>query len=427
VLDRIVAPLEHMLRNAVSHGIETVEERKVSGKAETGTLKVTVGREGADVVIIVSDDGRGIDVNAIRKTAIDKGLLAVDNKISDRDVLQYIMEPGFSTAEKVTQISGRGVGMDVVDSEIKQLGGVLEIDTTQGKGTTFKVRLPLTLAINHALLVNVGDEIYAVPLNSIEGVVRLAGPELQQFYNSGESTYQFAGSSYELKHLGSILTGEQQDYSRAGQLFPVLLARTGDQSVALHVDELIGRREVVVKPVGAQISTVRGISGATILGDGRVVIILEMNSLVLGDSLFHVSRAADEIVDEVIPIVEEKLETIVMVVDDSITIRKVTERMLARHDMKVVTAKDGVDAISQLQEIKPDVMLLDIEMPRMDGYEVATHIRNDSRLKDLPIIMITSRSGSKHKDKAMEIGVNKYMGKPFQEDELLENIHELID
>ena len=427
VLDRIIAPLEHMLRNAVSHGIEKTAERVKAGKAESGTLKIIVDREGADVVIVVSDDGKGIDVSAIRKKAIEKGLLNSDSKISDRDVLQYIMEPGFSTAEKVTQISGRGVGMDVVDSEIKQLGGVLEIDTVQGKGTTFKVRLPLTLAINHALLVNVGDEIYAVPLNSIEGVVRLSGPELQQFYDSGESNYQFAGSAYELKHLGSILTGEQPDYSRSGQLFPVLLARTGDQSVALHVDELIGRREIVVKPVGAQISTVRGISGATILGDGRVVIILEMNSLVLGDSLFHITESVDDSTEEIAPEIEEKRETVVMVVDDSITIRKVTERMLARHDMKVVTAKDGVDAVSQLQEIKPDVMLLDIEMPRMDGYEVASHVRNDPRLVDLPIIMITSRSGSKHKEKAMEIGVNKYMGKPFQEDELLKNIHELID
>jgi len=429
VLDRIIAPLEHMLRNAVAHGIEKAEDRAKAGKPEIGSLKVVVDREGADVVIIVSDDGRGIDVAAIRKKATEKGMLDAASKISDHDVLQYIMEPGFSTAEKVTQISGRGVGMDVVDSEIKQLGGVLEIDTVQGKGTTFTVRLPLTLAINHALLVSVGDEIYAVPLNSIEGVVRLSGPELQQFYNSGESTYEFAGSEYELNHLGSILTGNQPDYSRAGQLFPVLLARAGDQSVALHVDELIGRREIVVKPVGAQISTVRGISGATILGDGRVVIILEMNALVLGDSLFHVTEAevAEAVEAAEMPSIEAPHETLVMVVDDSITIRKVTERMLSRHDMKVITAKDGVDAVSQLQEIKPDVMLLDIEMPRMDGYEVASHVKNDDRLKDLPIIMITSRSGAKHKDKAMAIGVNKYMGKPFQEDELLKNIHELID
>ncbi len=428
VLDRIVAPLEHMLRNAVSHGIEQPTERKEKGKAESGKLTISVDREGGDVVIIVKDDGRGIDVNAIRKKAVEKGMLEADSEVSDHDVLQYIMEPGFSTAKEVTQISGRGVGMDVVDSEIKQLGGVLEIDTVQGKGTTFKVRLPLTLAINHALLVAVSEELYAVPLNSIEGVVRLSGIELQRFYDSGDDHYEFAGSSYRLKHLGNILTGVQQDYSHAGQLFPVLLARVGDQSVALHVDELIGRREIVVKPVGAQLSSVRGVSGATILGDGRVVIILEMNALVLGDSLFHVDREAEEVetVAEA-PVEDLQRETVVMVVDDSITIRKVTERMLSRHNMKVITAKDGLDAVSQLQEVKPDVMLLDIEMPRMDGYEVASHVRNDERLKDLPIIMITSRSGSKHRDKAMEIGVNKYLGKPYQEDDLMENINELLN
>lgn len=426
VLDRIVAPLEHMLRNAVSHGIEMPADRVSAGKSETGRVKISVDREGGDVVITVVDDGRGIDANAIRKKAVEKGMMDANNKLSDHDVLQYIMEPGFSTAEKVTQISGRGVGMDVVDSEIKQLGGVLEIDTVKGKGTTFKIRLPLTLAINHALLVNVGDEVYAVPLNSIEGVVRLSGPELQQFYDSGERTYEFAGSSYELKHLGYTLTGIQPDYSRSGQLFPVLLARAGEQSVALHVDDLIGRREIVVKPVGAQISTVRGISGATILGDGRVVLILEMNALVIGDSLFHITDTEQGEVEQIAPVVEEQAETLVMVVDDSITIRKVTERMLTRNNMKVITAKDGIDAVSQLQDIKPDVMLLDIEMPRMDGYEVATHVRNDARLKDLPIIMITSRSGAKHRDKAMEIGVNKYLGKPYQEDDLMENIRDVL-
>ena len=427
VLDRVVAPLEHMLRNAVSHGIEQPTDRVAAGKSETGHLNIIVDREGSDVVIIVKDDGRGIDAAAIRAKAIEKGMIKADDALSDHEVLQYIMQAGFSTAEKVTQISGRGVGMDVVDSEIKLLGGVLEIDTVRGKGTTFTVRLPLTLAINHALLVNIGEDIYAVPLNSIEGVVRLTGPELQQFYDSGESHYQFAGSEYELKHLGQLLTGQQPDYSRSGQLFPVLLSRAGEQRIALHVDELIGRREIVVKPVGPQINSVRGISGATILGDGRVVLILEVNALVLGGSIISISEAeALDAVEQAGKPVEEEREKIVMVVDDSITIRKVTERMLSRHNMKVITAKDGVDAISQLQEVMPDVMLLDIEMPRMDGYEVATHVRNDERLKDLPIIMITSRSGAKHRDKAMEIGVNKYLGKPYQEDDLMQNINELI-
>ena len=427
VLDRIIAPLEHMLRNAVSHGIELPENRIAASKPEVGTINISVDCEGGDVIIKVVDDGRGIDIGAVRNRATERGLLDSDSKLSDHDILQFIMQPGFSTAEKVTQISGRGVGMDVVDSEIKQLGGVLEIDTVFGKGTTFIIRLPLTLAINHALLVNASEDIYAVPLNSIEGVVRLSGPELQAFYDGDNKTYEFAGTSYELKHLGYLLTGQQANYSRNNQLFPVLLAHVGDQRVALHVDDLLGRREIVVKPVGPQISTVRGISGATILGDGRVVLILEMNALVLGDSLFHVAEAVEEQQPEIPQEVSKAAdEIIVMVVDDSITIRKVTERMLSRHGMKVVTAKDGVDAVAQLQDQKPDIMLLDIEMPRMDGYEVATHVRNDDRLKDLPIIMITSRSGAKHREKAMEIGVNKYLGKPYQEDELMENINELI-
>lgn len=426
VLDKIIAPMEHMLRNAVSHGIEMPAIRSNAAKPVQGTVKISVDREGGDVVIKVADDGRGIDVKAVRSKAVTQGLMKRSSELSDHDVLQFIMQPGFSTAETVTQISGRGVGMDVVDTEIKQLGGVLEIATVEGRGTTFTIRLPLTLAINHALMVSAGDEMYAIPLNSIEGVVRLSGPELQMFYDSDNSKYEFAGMQYELKHLGKMLTGYQPDYSRMGQLYPVLLAHVGDQYVALHVDDLVGRREIVVKPVGPQIGHVRTISGATILGDGRVVLILEMNSLVLGNAMIQVG--AEEVVpaEQVVPQIVEEHVPIVMVVDDSITIRKVTERMLGRHNMKVVTAKDGVDAVSQLQDLKPDVMLLDIEMPRMDGYEVATHVRNDSRLKDLPIIMITSRSGAKHKDKAMEIGVNKYLGKPYQEEELMANINELI-
>ncbi|MDH5765865.1 MAG: response regulator, partial [Gammaproteobacteria bacterium] len=262
----------------------------------------------------------------------------------------------------------------------------------------------------------------AVPLNSIKGVVRMAGPELQSIYDTVDGRYEFAGVQYELKQLNFLLAGQQEDYSMRTELFPVLLVHVGDQKIALHVDDLLGRREIVVKPVGPQISTVRGISGATILGDGRVVLILEMNNLVLGEALFHVAGEDEEAQAEVV----EDTVPLVMVVDDSITIRKVTARMLERNGMKVVTAKDGVDAVAQLQEIVPDIMLLDIEMPRMDGYEVATHVRNNDRIKDLPIIMITSRTGAKHRDKAMEIGVNNYLGKPYQEDELMENINGLL-
>jgi chemosensory pili system protein ChpA (sensor histidine kinase/response regulator) len=419
VLDRIVAPLEHMLRNAVAHGIEMPADRLKSGKPEVGTITISVYRHAADVIIHVQDDGGGINAKAIRKKAIERGLMTADSALTDRDVLQFILKAGFSTAAEITQVAGRGVGMDVVDSEIKQLGGLLEIDTTPGKGTLFKIRLPLTLAINQALLVNSADDVYAVPLASIEGVVRVTGAELQSFYDSGQEHYHFNAVEYELKHLGNLLTGIQPDYSEQHRLFPVLLAKVGEHHYALHVDDLVGRREIVVKPVGLQIGLVRGIAGATILADGRVVLILEMSALVVGDSLFK------QVIEEVAAPVK-LAETTVMVVDDSITIRKVTERILVRNGIKVLLAKDGVDATNILQDHKPDLMLLDIEMPRMDGFELATYIRNDERLKDLPIIMITSRTGAKHKEKAMEIGVNQYLGKPYQEEELMQNINSLL-
>ncbi len=422
VLDRIIAPLEHMLRNAVAHGIELPEIRKAVGKSETGKITINVDRQGTDIVINVRDDGAGIDVDKIREKAIKLGFMTPETELSDHDALQFILQSGLSTADEVSQVAGRGVGMDVVDSEIKQLGGVLEIDTERGKGTEFHIRLPLTLAINQALLVSTTDDVFAIPLASIEGVVRITGLELQRFYDSENSFYEFNGIEYELKHLGGLLTGNQGDYSKQLQLFPVLLVHVGDQHFALHVDDLIGRREIVVKPVGMQIGGVRGIAGATILADGRVVLILEMSALVVADSLFK----------EHVPVVEEETapadvaKTTVMVVDDSITIRKVTERMLTRYGIEVVLAKDGVDATNQLQDFMPDLMLLDIEMPRMDGFEVASFVRNDERLKELPIIMITSRTGSKHKEKAMEIGVNQYLGKPFQEDDLVSNINEIL-
>ena len=422
VLDRIIAPLEHMLRNAVAHGIELPEVRKSLGKNETGRIQISVDRQGTDVVIDVKDDGAGIDVEKVRAKAIKQGFITADSNLSDHDALQFILQSGISTADEVSQVAGRGVGMDVVDSEIKQLGGVLDIRTVPGKGTTFHIRLPLTLAINQALLVSTTDDVFAIPLASIEGVVRITGLELQRFYDSENSHYEFNGIEYELKHLGGMLTGNQGDYSKQLQLFPVLLVHVGDKHFALHVDDLLGRREIVVKPVGLQIGSVRGIAGATILADGRVVLILEMSALVVADSLFkeHVPVA-----EEAEPVIVDERKTI-MVVDDSITIRKVTERMLSRYGIDVILAKDGVDATNQLQERMPDLMLLDIEMPRMDGFEVASFVRNDDRLKDLPIIMITSRTGSKHKDKAMEIGVNKYLGKPFQEDDLVSNINDIL-
>jgi len=270
------------------------------------------------------------------------------------------------------------------------------------------------------LLVSAAEDVYAIPLPSIDGVVRVTGVELQQIYDDGNNLFEFNGVEYELRNLGALLTGSQLNYSKQLKLFPVLLVHVGDKYFALHVEDLVGRREIVVKPVGLQIGSVHGIAGATILADGRVVLILEMSALAVADSLFKADASG-----EIQPAAEDELKTI-MVVDDSITIRKITERILKRYGIEVILAKDGVDATNLLQESVPDLILLDIEMPRMDGFEVTSFVRNDARLKNVPIIMITSRAGSKHKQKAMEIGVNKYLGKPFQEDELIRNINRIL-
>ena len=424
VVDRIVAPLEHMLRNAISHGIETPEQRRQAGKPETGTIRITLERESSDVVLRMSDDGAGMNLEAIRRKAIERGLMDENSALSDNEVLQFILETGFSTADKVTQVSGRGVGMDVVNSEVKQLGGSLRIDSEPGKGTTFTVRLPFTLALNQALLIEVGEDTYAVPLSSIEGIVRLRREDLKAYYDDPGSRFEYGGYEYEVRHLGSVLGTGKPHLDGGQKRLPVLLARTGEHGVAFHVENLLGSREIVVKSVGPQISTVRGVSGATILGDGRVVMILDMVAMLRGaGSGGSTLEQVGEMMQQ--PRVNDTLT--VMVVDDSITVRKVTTRLLERHDMNVISAKDGVDAVSKLQEHIPDIMLLDIEMPRMDGFELATHIRNEPRLRDIPIIMITSRTGDKHRQRAMQIGVNRYLGKPFQESDLLENINELLE
>lgn len=421
VLERMVAPLEHMLRNAMDHGIESPDERKANQKSETGSVKISMFREGNEVFIKLQDDGRGLNLHAIRKKAIEKGLITEKSELSDHELQQLILEAGFSTAEQVTQISGRGVGMDVVSSEIKQLGGVIEIDSHQGIGTTFTVKLPFTMSVNQALMVQLGDDVYAIPLSNIEGIVRVSPFELEEYYGNPDSPFEYAGIDYSMYYLGQLLD-HQASASLQGvtQPLPVLLLHGADHPTALQVDDLLGSREIVVKSIGSQLSSISGLSGATILGDGRVVLILDMPALIRRIDATSVTTDEQEV-----EVIEDRVPRI-MVVDDSITVRKVTTRLLERHDFEVITAKDGVDALSVLGEQKPDVMLLDIEMPRMDGFELATIIRHDEVLKDLPIIMITSRTGEKHRERAEQIGVNQYMGKPYNEVDLLESISALL-
>jgi chemosensory pili system protein ChpA (sensor histidine kinase/response regulator) len=418
VLERMLPPFEHILRNAVVHGIELPAERVARGKAETGKIQMLLRREGSEVVVEIQDDGAGMNIAAIRAKGVALGLVRADEALSDGDVMQLVLEPGFSTAATITQQAGRGVGMDVVATEVKKLGGALHMDSTAGEGTRFTIRLPLTLAISHALVVRVEDELYALPLPTVEGVVRLSRDEVAAHLAREGASFEYGGQTYRLQQLGMFVGLTQSPLPAQDVTVPVVLVRAGDHSTGLVTDELIGSREIVVKSVGPQISGIRGISGATILGDGRIVIILDISALVRADWR---SRAAP-----VAPREKSDTRAVALVVDDSITVRRVTQRLLERNGVKVLTARDGLDAVAVLAEHVPDVILLDIEMPRMDGYEVAAHVRNDPRLRDVPIIMITSRVGEKHRARAIELGVSDYLGKPYQEAQLLEAIEPLI-
>ena len=421
VLERMTAPLEHMLRNAVDHGLESREARLAAGKPEKGRISLDLTHEGGDIVFDMRDDGAGVPLDAVRRKAIKRGLLAPEQEISDRDVLQFILQPGFSTAEKITQISGRGVGMDVVHEEVRQLGGSMFIESTPGEGVHFRIRLPFTVSVNRALMVQCADDQYAIPLNTIEGLVRVLPHELAGHYQQDPPRYEYAGQRYELFYLGDLLhTVGRPRLLGQYQPVPVLLVQCNERRVAIHVDAMAGTREIVVKGLGPQFAGVQGLSGATILGDGRVVLIIDLLAHIRARQPALPAQRVDAPLILNDPL--KKRPLLVLVVDDSVTVRKVTSRLLERNGMNVLTAKDGIDAIAVLEEHTPDLMLLDIEMPRMDGFEVATQVRNDPRLMRLPIIMITSRTGQKHRDRAMAIGVNDYLGKPYQESVLLESI-----
>lgn len=418
VLEKMLPPFEHMLRNAVIHGLESPAEREVLGKPPVGTIRIAIRRDGAEVVIDIADDGRGLDVAAILRKAIELGFVNRDATLTDEEAMQFILRSGFSTADQLTQAAGRGIGMDVVANQVAKLGGTLSIASQRGKGTTFTLRLPFTLAVTQALIVRAAHELYALPLPTVEGIIRISRSEFEERMAQAEPAIEYGGQRYFFRHLGQFLGLGPSRLPDEQERVSIILVRAGDNSTALITDEMQDSREIVVKPVGAQLATIRGISGATILGDGRIVVILDVGALV---------RSSRPAPDAPAPVAEpEQKQTLALVVDDSITMRRVTQRLLERNGFRVVTAKDGVEAISVLQDHRPDIILLDVEMPRMDGYEFARHVRNDPDVARVPIIMVTSRVSEKHRARAIEIGVNDYLGKPYQERELMEAVqHQL--
>ncbi|WP_436912943.1 Hpt domain-containing protein [Acinetobacter schindleri] len=426
ILERLVNPFEHMLRNAIDHGLEDTAERLALNKPEVGSIVLNISRQGTDVIISFSDDGKGIDAESIHAKAISLGLIKAEQQVDQEELLQFIFHPGFSTAKAVTQISGRGVGLDVVQSEIKTLGGHVSVNSELGKGTTFTIRVPTTVAVSDALMVKAGDQQFAISLAQIDRIVRIAPATLETYFNSKDDYFKIDGVNYKLRYLSEFVSNQPiPRLNNVAHSLPVLLIKgNGGQSIALLVDQLVGSRaQIVVKPIGQQFASVGVIAGATILGDGQVCLILDGQNIA---RQVQATQRIKQLSDQQDLSRRGNARRLVMIVDDSVTVRKVTSRLLERQGYDIVTAKDGVDAIEQLENVRPDLMLLDIEMPRMDGFEVTNLVRHHDIHRNLPIIMITSRTGEKHRERAFSLGVTHYMGKPFQEAELLANVQELI-
>ncbi|MBN9410891.1 MAG: Hpt domain-containing protein [Burkholderiales bacterium] len=430
VLDRMTPAFEHLLRNCVAHGIEMPETRIGAGKDSTGNILVDLRQEGNDVSVEFRDDGAGLDLVRIRAKAIEQGLIAPDQPLTEAEAASLIFMPGFSTAQQVSELAGRGIGMDVVRSEVNALGGRIETATTVGAGSSFRLVLPLTTAVTQVVMLRVGDKTFGVPSNLVELVRRASSRDLEQAYNGG--TYAFSGEDVRFFWGGALLQVSGRSAEPQGRTAQVVVLRSAAQRVALHVDEVLGNQEVVVKNLGPQLARLPGLAGMTVLSTGAVVLIYNPVALaaVYGESARALSadQAQPEVLEQLAaqgaggaadaapsaPVVP-----LVLVVDDSITVRRVTQRLLQREGYRVALAADGLQALERLQQERPVVVLSDIEMPRMDGFDLARNIRADASLSQLPIIMITSRIAEKHREHAVQLGVNHYLGKPYSEEELL--------
>jgi chemosensory pili system protein ChpA (sensor histidine kinase/response regulator) len=413
VLERIAAPLEHLLRNSLVHGIEDAAPRAAAGKAAAGRISISLRQEANEVVLVVADDGAGLDLEGLRARAVAKGLLAAEQALSEAQQVQLVFMSGISTAASVTELAGRGVGMDVVRTEIQSMGGRIEVTTGRGRGTTFTIYLPLTLAVTQTVMVRAGSSIVALSSASIEQVLRISAEALVSHYEAGH--VEFQGRPYPLHYLRTLLGGRSATDIQPANM--VLLVRSGAHRAAVHVDELLGNREMVVKNIGPQLARMPGVAGATVLPDGAIVLIVNPVQLAQHGRGPMLRTATPELSNKA-----SRPAPLVMVVDDSLTVRKITGRLLEREGYRVLTAKDGLDALDQLKGELPCVILVDIEMPRMDGFDLTRNLRGDPRTMEIPIVMISSRTAPKHRSRAVELGVNAFLGKPYQESELLQHI-----
>ena len=429
VLDRMTPAFEHLLRNCVAHGIEEPQARTAAGKPVSGTITVDLRHEGNDVSVEFRDDGAGLDLPRIRERALAQGLITPDAELTDAEAASLIFLPGLSTASGVTGLSGRGIGMDVVRAEVNALGGRIETSTQAGQGASFRMVLPLTTAVTQVVMLRAGNLAFGVPASVVEIVRRTSVADLEEAYRGG--SFDDGMEKLPFFWAGSLLQASGRSSESAGKTRPVVIFRSAAQRIALHVDEVLGNQEVVVKNLGPQLSRLPGLAGMSVLASGAVVLVYNPVALatVYGEQVRAAS--ADKLASPRQegpgtgkPVVSPQLQgasqvPLILVVDDSITVRRVTQRLLQREGYRVALAADGLQALERLQEERPTVVLSDIEMPRMDGFDLARNIRADGVLRDLPIIMITSRIAEKHREHALELGVNHYLGKPYSDEELL--------
>ncbi len=424
LLEQLVPPIEHILRNAIDHGIEDAAGRAAAGKRKTGRITLNLHRQGSHMVLVLEDDGAGIDYEAIRTRAVSEGLADTRSvtAMTEDQLTELLLTPGFSTAETLTQISGRGIGMDVVRSTIGNMGGNLKVSSVAGRGSRFELSLPFTTLVNRALMVHIGEDTYALPLAALEALVRLTKADLEGYYKNPGKKLSYGGDDYEFGYLGELLRIREKPPLEAlvDSTVSLVLFHVREHRVALLIDEVIGSSEVVVKSLSWPFNSVPGLSGAAIMGDGSVVVTLDMPDLI--DAHFSALRSGAT----GLTIEESGYAPLIMVVDDSVTVRKVTSRFLTRHGFSVETARDGAEALRLIHDLEPDLVLLDVEMPRMDGFELLGALRSTDQFRDLPVILITSRTGEKHRQRGLSLGASAYHGKPFREDQLLQEIQRVL-
>lgn len=420
ILDSFVDPLIHILRNAVAHGIEPPETRQLLGKSPKGTITFKAYSEGTHIVFVITDDGRGISVQDIKDKAVYLGFISAEEaeKLTDEEAFSLVFLPGLSTAGEINEISGRGVGMNVVKSSIARKQGDIFITSEPQRGTTFTVRLPMSLAVTRVILVKADDQIFALPLKLIKQVVEVSAEEIKII--SQEKVFKKNGISYKFYHFNEILQLPVTPNWMNSRV-SLLLLETPGMPCALMIDHLIKPEEVVIKPLGSLLRGIPEIIGATILGDGSVVPILDLVNLLKKKATKN-KKLKNEMV-------KAKADINVLIVDDSPSVRQVNSTLIKNAGWKPVLARDGVEALEIIQAFRelPDVILTDVEMPKMDGYELLASLKRNENLRSIPVIMITSRSGDKHRRKAYDLGVSEYITKPYEESVLIKKVKKLLE